>query len=91
MNRLTANSQSLLVHQIKSPGTFLVVLQQPSGERIRAQLDTEHDGTRIDLTLRACGTVNTTSLPLVQADATLKERAKRWIEDCANGRLERAA
>ncbi|WP_341707762.1 hypothetical protein [Halopseudomonas sp.] len=91
MNRLTVNSQSLLVHQIKSRGSFLVVLQQPNGERVRAKLETQHDGQRINLTLRACGTVNSTTLPLVQADKTLKYRAQRWIEDCANGRLERAA
>lgn len=91
MIRLTAVSQQLLAHQLKSPGSFVTVLQRHTGERIRAALTTERQGERISLTLRAHGTVNSTSLPAKQAETTLKRRAQRWIEDCANGRLERAA
>ncbi|AQZ96649.1 hypothetical protein ACFSB1_11220 [Halopseudomonas phragmitis] len=92
MIKLTATSRALLSAWIElTQASVTCYLQTAAGMRTPAQLRVEHQPGRVQLTLRAAGTVNSIRLPTGQAKHTLATSAQRWIEDCANGRLESAA
>lgn len=84
---LTAVSEELLMAWVIITGNFAIKFQHPqSPTRITGKLRVEQQGHQVRLELRAFDSVNTCTLPAGQARTTLHAEAKRFVEDCANGR-----
>lgn len=94
MIRLTALSQTLLPTQVSLSGSFEIRLvrenEDGSTKPITATLQVHHEAKRVRCHLRAGLDLHTNTLPHAPPHQ-LAEQVTTWIEDCANGRLERAA
>ena len=94
MIRLTALSQTLLPTQMRLNSCFKVHLVREnfdgSTEPMHATLCLGQEPKHVQFNLRACGEYHTLTLDRAPADQ-MADQVTNWIEDCANGRLERAA
>lgn len=94
MIRLTALSQQLLQTQVRCTGSFCINLVREnldgSTKRLSATLQIHNEAEHARCHFRAGLEFHTLTLPHCAADQ-LAAKLAAWIEDCANGRLERAA
>jgi len=94
MIQLTALSEQLLPTQVRCAGSYSVVFaqQKPDGSTKRRDgtLQIHPEAEKVRCHLRIGLELHTLMLPKAPADQ-LTNQVKQWIDDCANGRLERAA
>jgi len=94
MIRLTALSQQLLPAQVRLTGSFEIRLVRENADGstkpMTGTLQVHHETEQVRCHLRTGLDFNTLNLPHMPPDLLAVELTT-WIEDCANGRLERAA
>jgi hypothetical protein len=91
---LTAITEQLLPAHVRCTGSFNIKLVRQnldgSTQPIMATLEVHREPKHVRCHLRAGIDFHTLTLPNVPPEG-LAQQVKQWIEDCANGRLERAA
>lgn len=91
---LTALSEQLLPTHVRLTGSFDIRLVREnadgSTQPLSATLQVHREPERVRCHLRAGLDFHTQHLPKLPPDE-LAAKLAEWIEDCANGRLERAA
>ena len=94
VNTLTDLSKKLLPAQVNAGGAFSVAFTHTriygSTQQNYGTLQVHREANQLRLHLRVDGDLHTLTIPQAEANNPVA-RIEKWSDDCANGRLERAA